>query len=209
MARTPKTVLTPRGYVSWSQLVLWEKDKPEYRRIYYYGGKGFSSKYTAFGSEVADDAEKGTSTRDTVKALNMLLPTYAQIEHKIDARIKTPKDGLLYVHGRLDTYENIPLRFRERKTGTVPWTQKKVDKHGQIDFYYMLIYLQSGKLPEHPAYLDWAETVPNNRGGMDLTGNIAEFIAERTLLDVFKMIQRVTKAALEIQADYKNELMRL
>lgn len=205
MARKPKTINLPRGYISWSQLVLWEKDPEEYMRIYFYGGESRRSKYMDFGSEVADDAENGSSARETVKAINMLLPTYPKAEHKIYASIKTPH-GILNVHGRLDQFKPKPLAFRERKTGTVAWTQAKVDRHGQIDYYYMLIYLDTGKLPES-ASLDWAQTRVNEDGDIELTGEHKSFIATRTMTDTLRMINRTTKAALEIAAAYEAKLM--
>lgn len=194
----------PRGYLSWTQLTLWEKNQKEYERIYFYGGEHRRSKYMDFGSEVADDAENGTSERESVKALNVILPTYKIVEHKIDTEVKTDK-GILRLHGRLDTYE--PIRFRERKTGTVKWTQRKVDTHGQIDYYYMLVYLSEGKLPTE-AYLDWAETkVDEETGRVYLTGRHQSYSAERTLTDVLRMINRAKKAALEIQESYENKLL--
>lgn len=205
MATKKKNLLLPRGYISWTQLQLWERSKKEYERIYFYGGTVPKSRYMDFGSEVADDGENGTSEKETVKALNMLLPTYKIVEHKIDAEIKT-QQGLIKVHGRLDTYE--PTRFRERKTGTVPWTQRKVDGHGQVDFYYMLVFLATGKLPTE-AWLDWAETKVNDEGGIELTGEHTEFMATRTMTDVLRMISRTKKAALEIAEHYNIKLMAL
>lgn len=205
MARKLKTITLPRGYLSWTQLNLWEKNPRQYERIYFMGEQPPKSMYMAFGSEVADDAENGTSERESVKALNMLLPTYKTVEHKIDAEIKT-QQGLLRVHGRLDTYE--PIRFRERKTGTVGWTQAKVNRHGQIDFYYMLVYLSTGKLPTE-AWLDYAETRVNDDGDLELTGNHESYDATRTMADVLRMIARCKKAALEIQAAYEAKLMAL
>lgn len=207
MARKPKTITTPRGYISWSQLTLWERSPKEYMRIYFYGGNTPKSRYMDFGSEVADDAENGTSERESVKALNMLLPTYKKIEHKIYADIKTDA-GLLKVHGRLDTYEDKPLRFRERKTGKIPWTPAKVARHGQIDFYYMLIYLSTGKLPTE-AHLDWAQTRVNDNGDVELTGEHTEYDATRTMTDVLRMITRTKNVALEIAENYERKLMAL
>jgi len=204
MAKKDRLLLLPRGYLSWSQYVLWNrKDKTEYRRIYYYGGKSFSSKYTDFGSEVSEDGEHQNSDNETIRALNTLLPTYEYVEKKIDAYIQTP-NGKLHIHGRLDTYEDTP-RFRERKTGTRPWTKSKVASHGQIDFYYMLVYLHTGKLPTD-TWLDHAETTVNENGEVELTGEIESHPANRTMEDVLRMIQKVTSAALEIEQDYKEHL---
>jgi len=189
-------------------MTLWEKNPRQYERIYFYGEEPPRSMYMTFGSEVADDAEKGTSERETVKALNMILPTYKKVEHKITASTKT-QSGILTVHGRLDTYEDKPLRFRERKTGTVAWTQAKVDRHGQIDFYYMLVYLDKGKLPTE-AHLDWAQTrVNEDTGEVELTGENTTYDATRTLEDVLRMINRARKAAVEIAAAYEAKLMAL
>jgi len=151
--------------------------------------------------------KNGSSERESIKALNALLPTYKKVEHKIDAEVKTTA-GLLRLHGRLDTYEDKPLRFRERKTGTVPWTPAKVARHGQIDFYYMLVYLSKGKLPTE-AWLDWAQTAVNEDNEVELTGEYQEFAATRTMADVLRMITRAKKAALEISAAYEAKLMAL
>lgn len=207
MARKPKTIQTPRGYLSWSQLDLWERNPDEYVQVYFMGKKRPPNKHMLFGSEVADDGDKGSSERETVKALNMLLPTYKHMEHKIDAETKT-QHGILRLHGRIDTFDSKPLRFRERKTGTVPWTAAKVARHGQIDFYHMLIYLTGKKLPTE-AWLDWAQTRENDDGDIELTGYTQEFSANRTMADVLKMIARATKAAVEIEELYQKKLMAL
>ena len=207
MARKAKLLNIPRGYLSWSQVDLWERNKDEYVQVYFMGKKRPPNKHMLFGSEVAEDGEKGTSERETVKALNMLLPTYKYMEHKIDAEVKT-KNGLLRLHGRIDTFDSKPLRFRERKTGTVPWTAGRVSKHGQIDFYYMLIYLSGKKLPKE-AWLDWAQTRENDDGEIELTGVTREFAATRTMADVLKMIARATKAATEIAELYEQKLMAM
>lgn len=207
MARAPKTINLPRGYLSWTQLQLWEKNPREYERIYFYGGTVPRNRYMDFGGEVAEDGENGTSERESIKALNLLLPTYDSVERKIDAEIKTAA-GLLRVHGRLDTAKKNLSGFRERKTGTVPWTPAKVARHGQIDFYYMLIYLHTGKLPKD-AWLDWAQTRVNDDEEIELTGHTQEFAATRTMADVLRMITRAKKAALEINAAYEAKLMAL
>ena len=199
-------MVLPRGYLSYSQKELWKKDRPEYERIYFYGGKSRRNKYMDFGSEVADDGENDTSQRETIKALNALLPTYQRVEHKIDTAVRTAH-GILRLYGRLDTFEDKPLRFRERKTGTVPWTHARVKRHEQIDFYYMLIYLSSGRMPDEAAWLDWAETRVNDNGDIELTGENKEYRAERTLVDVLRMINSTTEVAKQIADAYEAKLM--
>lgn len=195
-----KTILLPRGYLSWTQQDLWERNKQEYQRIYFMGGTVPRNRYTDFGSEVAEDAEKGTSSNEEVRALNAMLPAYDSMEHKIDARVKTER-GFLLLHGRLDTYDTKAIRFRERKTGKVAWTDRRVARHGQIDFYHMLIFLSTNKPPTE-AWLDWAQTQEDDDGVISLTGHCEEFRADRSMEDILRMISRAKKAAFEIEDAY-------
>jgi len=65
-------------------------------------------------------------------------------------------------------------KLKEFKTGKTPWTQEKVDNHGQLDFYCLMTYLEKGYFPED-VELTWFETKDDSEGGITVTGKIKTF----------------------------------
>lgn len=204
----------PRGYISWSQLDLWEKDQKTYIKRYFLGEEDKGNAYMAYGSKVAKDAENGESDDLVIAALNTILPTYPKAEYEITHTIET-KRGPLKLLGKLDQFRAKPLAFRERKTGMKPWTQSRVDKHGQIDFYYILIGGKHDAKPsEIDAWLDWAGTEwryneATEEQELTLTGETRSYPAPRTAGDILKMKHRIITAAIEIDAAYREQLLVL
>jgi len=172
-------ILLPRGYLSYSQWKLRKKNPGKYNDIYFFGGKSFTNAGMRFGKIVAEALETGETQDPTIKALMSILPRYPRPEHEIKTRVNT-NEGVLTLLGKLDTFFMRGKTFREYKTGKTKWTQAKVDKDEQITWYYALVYLEYGHLPEKKAWLDWIETEYEKGEKPKLTGRIESFETARS-----------------------------
>lgn len=202
-----KKLLNPRGYLSWTQVDMWERSPERYIRQYVHGAAGFENSGMTFGKEVSQALENGAESDDTLmEALVAILPRYQLPEHEIRAILKTPY-GNVELLGKLDTFGRDPIRFREYKTGRVPWTQAKANKHRQLLHYAALVYLLHGKLPTE-VWLDWAETEEVD-GEVRLTGKILSFHVKIDLRDVLEYLADVCRVAREIDEMYRKEIDKL
>ena len=178
-----KKIKTPRPYLSYSQMSLWEKNPDEYKRIYFEGGEGFYNSAMELGSKLSEALEEDIhSDISIVEHGRIFLPAYAKKEYQL--KVETEVCPLL---SKLDTFSSRPLKFREYKTGKVPWTQGKVDKSMQITFYTYVIWRKYKKLPS-PIHLDWLCTDPDKNYGM-----IKSFETTRTITDLIKFHVRIKK----------------
>jgi hypothetical protein len=103
--------------------------------------------------------------------------------------------------------------FREYKTGKIPWTQAKVQKHDQLTFYATALKWSTGKMPEY-CDLDWIETKESKtesddfwRGSdkiLNVTGRVVSFHREFDEREVERMEQLIVKCAEQISCAYKS-----
>jgi len=204
-----KKLLNPRGYLSWTQVDMWERSPERYVARYMHGGADLSNAAMEFGKKTSDALESGAETGDLLlDTVVAMLPHYEKREHEIRVTFKT-EAGEVDLLGKLDTYgiKKGP-RFREYKTGRVPWTEAKARKHGQIKHYSGLIYLDEGVLPTE-AWLDWAETAWGEDGELGFTGKIASFHVTPTMQETLQYLARVSRVAREIDARYRAELAKM
>jgi len=202
-----KKLLNPRGYLSWTQVDMFMRSPERYIRQYVHGAAGFENSGMTFGKRMSDALEKGAEEGDALmEAVVALLPRYAKPEHEIRVDFKT-LHGVVVLLGKLDTFGMDPIRFREYKSGRVPWTQARANKHRQLLHYAALIYLFYGKLPTE-VWLDWVETEETD-GEVRFTGRILSFKVEITLLDVLGYLSVVSRVAKEIDAAYRAEIDKL
>ena len=181
MAKKSSKTLTPRPYLSWSQLQLFERNPELYREVYIGGREIYSTSALETGKELAMAIENGESDNAIIEHLRRFLPNYPKIEYEIKAKL-----GDIQLLGKLDGYNTRKKIIGEIKTGK-KWTQKMVDTSGQLTFYALLIWLKYKTLPE--IYLHWCEA---NDG--ELTGEIKSFKTKRSKIDLIKFSSRIKKA---------------
>ena len=184
--------MTPRPYLSWTQLDLIERSEKKYVDIYFNDGKIPINKGMAFGRDMSDALEKEELTGDALTDILLSkLPTVGTREYKIKTILN---DVPLF--GKLDDWSKSKLVLNEDKSGVNRWTQKMADKHGQIDFYCTLIYSKYGIKPEDlELYLRYLPTQYNDQGDIEPTGeDPIIFRTHRTFSDVLKMSVRQKKA---------------
>lgn len=201
-----KVIQLPRGYISYSQIQLWQNDKKRYKEIYFDGRDELrvSNPGMEYGKIVATALEHGKDTDDLLTDTAMgLLPKYDVADQEIRAELKT-KDGVIEVLGRPDTMDSHSYAFREYKTGKSPWTQKKAQNHLQMKFYAMLIYLKYKK-PLREAHLDWIETVFED-GQTKPTGRVESFRVVFSLQDILNTMALTSRVAKEIEIAYASHV---
>lgn len=202
MLMRKKIIQLPRGYISYSQVQLWLHNRPQYIALYFDNRDELrmTNKGMEFGKEVATALERGEAVDDIVTDTAMsLLPKYDVADKEIKAPMKT-RDGEIMLLGRPDTMDSLTYDFREYKTGRIPWTQAKAQKHPQMVFYAMLIYVWKGKALKE-AWLDWIETY-EEAGIVKPTGKIESFKVTFSLRDILDCMALTTKVAKEIEQAY-------
>lgn len=180
---------SPRGYLSWSQLNVWEKDPNEYYNIYVEGLDHIGSKYIEVGKRMAEALEHGHDKEHdpTYETLGVFLPHYPKREFEIRASL----DGIPLL-GKLDGFDPKTLTIGEYKTGK-NWTQAMVNSSGQLTFYALLVWLKYKKLPGG-ILLHWARTDEDFAGELFLTGETRDFTTRRALADIIVFTKRVKAA---------------
>lgn len=196
--------LLPKNYLSWSQMDLWMKNKDRYRREYFENGKKLDTKYLQFGKGIAQLIEDG---KHQELLPDLIVYEFAEYEIKVEIR------GVP-IFSKLDSYGNkdgVPYNvFREYKTGKIPWTPAKVQKHGQLLFYATGL---KAKIGECPLYcdLDWIETKEGSDGddfwsqadkSVAITGQIKSFHREFDEREIDAMEELIEQTAKEISEAY-------
>lgn len=137
--------------MSWSSKNTFDKDPEEWYQVY-CKGKKIKSPALIFGKKVADSM----GTKKPLAPFTRL----SEIEHKF----KVVFEGIPLV-GSMDTFDPPKLFAMvycvpgEFKTGSVAWTQKRANDHGQLKMYSFLLWLQLKIYPEQQRwFLEWGET---------------------------------------------------
>lgn len=182
----------PKGYLSWSQLSLWETNKQKYIEQYIEGKKGFENKEMKFGKYFAECLEKKSSDDPLTQHLINLLPKRRFEEAEIEVYYEGIK-----LRGVFDSADTVG--FEEYKTGKVPWTMERAKNHGQLDFYGLMFFEKQEVIPE--IALHWLPTFQDTTE-LCFTGEIHSFIVVKNLEHFKAMGERIKKAAEEI-TNYK------
>ncbi len=141
----------PKKRLSYSQVILWLKNKEQYRQRYYLNEKGHENAEMLFGKTIAKNLELNLPELS-------FIPRYEVSEHGINVEI----DGVI-VQGYIDSFDPDKNKFREYKTGHLnlkgipPWDIVAVHKHEQLPFYSLLIEATEGSV-DPICHLDWIET---------------------------------------------------
>ena len=170
---------SPKGYLSWSQLSLFEKDPNLYYQVYIEGLNQFRTKYLELGKRMAEDLERGFDEEHDplFEMIIVFLPSYPEREYEVRGVFDN-----IPLLGKLDGWNEKTMTIGEYKTGK-KWTQAMADNTGQLTFYAFLIWLKYGKLPKK-IFLHWARTDEDMEGNLFLTGEIKTFSTERTMKDI-------------------------
>jgi hypothetical protein len=166
-------VLTPRPYLSWSQMQLFERDPAAYIARYIYGEDERTSAAATFGKRIAAGLEAAATEDAEIEQLRRCLPAFPEKEYEITAEFS----GVPML-AKPDLFNPQEVQIGELKTGAYPWTQERVNNHGQLKFYALAAWLKYQRFPQIELY--WAPTVWRGNK-LCLTGEINTFKAEITL----------------------------
>jgi hypothetical protein len=181
-------------------MTCWLSNPSRYRKEYFEIGDKLDTKYLRFGKGIAKLIEDGKHTE--------LLPdliVYDTPEHEIKVEVNG-----VPVLSYLDSYNSVDNIFREYKTGKIPWTQAKVQKHDQLLFYATALKWSTGKVPDC-CDLDWIETIEgekeeesglHNERQVNTTGKIKSFHREFDNREIERMEELILKVAEEISEAY-------
>lgn len=203
-------MLTPRPYLSFSQMTKFEMSPEEYVRDYIYGQRFRPSKNMLYGSALATGLEDGEATGDPL--LDLMAARLPKLE-RMDLPVEDPKgfeitfregktakvpvlktgNGSIPILALPDTSTADYTAFKEYKTSVRKWTQKMADQSGQITFYATAIWLARGYIPKDIELVN-IQTAYDEYGGMTVTGEIYAYKTERTMVDVIKMTRRMKDA---------------
>lgn len=195
-------IILPKPHLSWSQLSCWLQNPARFRKEYFEAGKKLDTKYLRFGKGIAELIETGKHKE--------LLPDLV-VYDKPEYEIKTEVLGVPIL-SYLDTYDSVNNVFREFKTGKIPWTQQKVQKHDQLTFYAVALKHSVGKIPAY-CDLDWIQTKEEgqdiedfwrgNEKKVNVTGYIKSFHREFDEREIERMENLIVKVANEISKAYQ------
>lgn len=201
-----KIIQLPKVHISYSQIQLWKNDKKRYIELYFNNKNEYrlNNSGLEYGKVLADALEKGVETGDLLTdSAMLLLPKYDVADQEIAIEIKT-KDGWIPVIGRPDSLNSKTKEFFEFKTGKGAWTQNKAQKHPQMVFYAMLIYLKYKVILDH-ASLIWIET-DDTPDGVKPTGRVERFDVTFRLQDILECIADTIKIAKEIEIAFSSHV---
>lgn len=224
-------MITPRPYLSFSQMVLFEDKNGEekYADRYLYNKPQRTSRNMAYGSMLADGLEAEEATGDPLLDLMASrLPKFElmdkPIEVKIGRRIWFERDKeeiyvpvLLNVNKKGEA-DDIPLlalpdtakpdytAFKEYKTSVRKWTQRMADDSGQITFYVTVIWLATGKIPQDIELVN-VQVGYEPDGRLQPTGEMWRFPTKRSMIDIIKMTGRMKRTWAGIKKLCEKELL--
>jgi len=194
----------PKEYLSYSAIDSWMKSPKQFRKRYYESAPSYTSPEMVFGKLTADMLENRDESLAHIRQ-------YATPEQQIQVEIEG-----VPIFGFIDSFDPETNSILEYKTGRSPWTQKKVDKHLQLDIYSlcveeifgsvndecMLIWMQTEKIDEPKVGLITHE----DSHGIRLTGEVTEFTRIITDEERENTRELIARVAQEISDDYTEYL---
>lgn len=198
-----KTDGTIKDTLSWSGYYTWKTSHDTYRKRYYENQKPFETVETIFGKRVAEALEEDDSVIGSETCIKIELKRGLKLLSYLDSFDEETYTIQEFKTGHLDS------------TGKVPWTNLKVAKHKQLDFYSMMVKKKFGKVNNHVTLI-WLETrfktkdtefdghvLSTQSRELELTGKKVEFKRKITQWERDKMEKEVLKVALEITKDFE------
>ncbi len=124
--------------LSYSQLASWEFNKEQWYRSYILGIREPANMAMLMGNKIGD----------AIGTIDNPIPGLDPVgikEYELHAKM-----GDISLVGYCDHYCPIRKVLNENKTSTTKdrWTQKKVDEHGQLTMYCLMLFLQHKVKPE-------------------------------------------------------------
>lgn len=150
-------MITPRQYLSFSQLAKFEMSPEKYAEEYIYGQKGRTSRNMAYGSQMADGLENGEASGDPLLDLMMArLPKF----DRMDMPVVIPgSEGMSGFHGvmRPGTHTAIGTRVTFERHGKKQDLYVPVLKDGKEKI--PLLAVPDTSKPDYSAFKEYKTSV--------------------------------------------------
>lgn len=199
-------MLTPRPYLSFSQMTCFEMSPAKYTAQYIFGQKQRTTRNMAYGSLMADGLENDEATGDPLLDLMMAkIPKFEVMDKAFEVDLPNGKIPL-HLLAKPDTTKADYSAFKEYKTSVRAWTQKMADESGQITFYATCMWLKTGKIPADIELVN-VQVEYLESGALQPTGELWRFPTKRSMVDIIKMTGRMKKAWIRIQKLCEKELL--
>ncbi len=199
-------MITPRPYLSYSQMTLFEMSPEKYVDKYFYGREFRPNRNMLFGKKMADGLEFDEATGDP--ALDMMmseLPKFELMDIAFEVTLPNGKKPITLLI-KPDTYKADYSAFKEYKLSKRKWTQKMVDNSGQVTFYAVGFWLKTGHIPQDIEF-DVVKTKYGDKNELMASGEIWRCPTKRSMIDILKMTIRIKKAWAGIEALCEEELL--
>ncbi len=199
-------MLTPRPYLSFSQMTLFEMSPQKYTDQYIYKKPQRITRNMAYGSMLADGLENNEATGDPILDMMMVkIPKFELMDIAFEVDLKDGKKTIRIL-AKPDTAKADYTAFKEYKTSTRAWTQKMADDSGQVTFYATAMWLKTGKIPQD-IELVCVVVRYNDDGSLTPTGEMKVYKTKRTMVDIIKMCSRIKRAWAGINKLCESELL--
>ena len=193
---------TNRDYFSWSQYYLWKSSKFQFYKKYVLGEDGPNLKAWDKGKEFAEYKETGIIpnyvTDPLLQQVGDEVPSLDIMEQELRVEI-----GEYKLLAYIDSCAFDMEEFYEYKTGKDEWNQTLVNKHEQLDFYALSIYIKSGEtiLPKCTLFWIEIEDIEMTDGSIEkrYTGRIEKFERQFTKEDMVIMMTKIVNSLKEIE----------
>lgn len=184
--------------LSWSAISSFEYNPEQWYRKYVLGIEEKPNPAMLFGKLVGERIASDPTFLPNLPRLSLY-----EYEQPDGLRSMFGKIPLL---GYIDSYEPHTTLF-EYKTGQRLWTQKRVDEHGQIDMYLLLLWLKYKIKPTDIAVtLFWMPTQDNSDFNISFINEkkIYPFPTTRTLQDILNFGARINRVYKEMDEYCQN-----
>lgn len=178
----------PYSWSQHSQFSMYSKE--DWYKRYILGIKIPSTKEIDFGSLVDKRIQSDPTYIPQI-------PRGRSLQYTVNVNL-----GDIPLVGLFDIFDDVDLFLGEIKTGKAEWDKSRVDSHGQITLYCLLLYLRDNILPESvKCKLFWLPTQDN----ADFTISFArpfkvhEFETSRTLEQILEFGAEITKVRKEME----------
>lgn len=190
----------PKPYLSYSAISCFMQSREEFRKRYYENRPMFITPELTFGKKIGEMLENDD------ESLRHIL-RYDTAEQKLEFDV----DGISIL-GYIDTFDSERKKVGEYKTGKVPWTQGRVNKHLQLDIYSLGVETVFGNVDDE-CVLVWLETekvmkpangrsTHSNAYEIQFTGKVKEFTRVITKEDRENAYNTIIRVAQDISEDY-------
>lgn len=179
--------------LSWTAISSFEYDKDQWFNKYVLGKPTPITPELEFGKKFADAIEAGKP----MSPVTIL----SKVEQPFEVMF-----GDISLVGYADTFDkDTKKHIGEFKTGKTknPWTQKRVDEHGQITMYCLMNLITNKVKPEDTKlFLEWCPTQENGDYTISLIdpNDVRHFDTKRTMLDIVNFMQRIKNVTQEMES---------